>query len=182
MKMRKNLIAMAIIATVGLLLQAVPRAFVQAADAPVPPSQKQKNWHAPPGKILAQELVDRIMAKHPALLSLTLHGVPPGTSLHTMFAGSFPDRIGNPDDPDDLEAQENGLTILDPALHHPGKFVVFIPLWDAARAQVGTAVVVFKADANHPGTPLDYYRRALAVRRALQERTPSLAALFQPAR
>jgi hypothetical protein len=29
---------------------------------------------------------------------------PPGqTKVYTMFAGSYPDRIGNPDDPDDVK-------------------------------------------------------------------------------
>jgi hypothetical protein len=39
------------------------------------------------------------MAAHPELLSVTFHGVPPGqTDTYTMFAGSYPDRIGNADD------------------------------------------------------------------------------------
>src|SRR5260370_26403466 len=67
----------------------------RAADPP------KKNWTAPTQKIYAQKLSDETMAKHPELLSVTLHGVPPGQENdYTMFAGSFPERIGNPDDPD----------------------------------------------------------------------------------
>ena len=32
-----------------------------------------------------------------------------------MFAGSYPERIGNPDDPDDVMIIELGITILDEA-------------------------------------------------------------------
>src|SRR3984893_2820249 len=60
-------------------------------------------------------LVDEIMATHGDLISVTLHGVPPGqTDTYTMFAGSFPDRIGNSDDPDDIDISKKGITILDP--------------------------------------------------------------------
>jgi len=142
----------------------------------------EKNWHAPPGKLLGQKLVDEAMAKHPELLSLTLHGVPPGMSVHTMFAGSFPDRIGNADDPDDIAAQEHELTVLDPALGHDNKFVVFIPVQDVSGRPVGTAVVAFKRVAGHPRTALQYYELALKVTEELQKGTPSLEALFRPAR
>ena len=36
---------------------------------------------------------------------------------YTMFAGSYPDRIGNPDDPDDVDVQKLGVTTVDPRWH-----------------------------------------------------------------
>jgi len=36
------------------------------------------------------------------------------SKVYTMFAGSYPDRIGNPDDPDDVMVSELGITIVDP--------------------------------------------------------------------
>ena len=55
-----------------------------------------KNWTPPAHKMYAQVLSDQIMAEHPELISVTFHGVPPGLSkVYTMFAGSFPDRLGN---------------------------------------------------------------------------------------
>lgn len=184
MNTRLALIVTSIIFSVSLLLPGE----THAAGAPASPSsappaaQKPKNWHAPPGRLLAQKLVDEAMAKHSELLSLTLHGIPPGTTVHTMFAGSFPERIGNADDPDDIEAQENGLTILDPALRHDNKFVVFVPLRDVSGQRIGTAVIVFKKAAAHPHTDLQYYEMALQVRKELQKGTPSFEALFRPAR
>ena len=61
---------------------------------------------------------DEIMAAHPELISITFHGVPPGLKdVYTMFAGSYLDRIGNPDDPDDIMVIQLGITILDPRWH-----------------------------------------------------------------
>src|SRR5476651_1208430 len=74
----------------------------------------KKNWTPPAYKINAQVLSEQIMVAHPELLSITFHGVPPGMSkVYTMFAGSYVDRIGNPDDPDDIMIVELGITILD---------------------------------------------------------------------
>ena len=184
MNARVVLLATSVVLSASLLLPAETHAAGTsvAASSPAPAVQRPKNWHAPPGTLLAQKLVDEAMAKHPELLSLTLHGVPPGTTVHTMFAGSFPDRIGNTDDPDDIEAQENGLTILDPALKHDNKFVVFVPIQDASGRRIGTAVAAFKKVVGHPRTPLQYYELALRVSRELQKGTPSFEALFRPAR
>ena len=73
----------------------IPSPAQEAPKGPV------KNWTAPGHRIYAQVLSDEIMQKHPELISVTFHGVPPGMSkVYTMFAGSYPDRIGNPDDPE----------------------------------------------------------------------------------
>lgn len=184
MNTRLALLATSIVASASILLPAETHA---AGASPGPSSsapavQKRKNWQAPPGRILAQKLVDEVMARHPELLSLTLHGVPPGTTVHTMFAGSFPERIGNADDPDDIGAQDHGLTILDPALGHDSKFVVFVPMRDASGQRIGTAVVAFKKVVGNARTPLEYYELALRVRKELQKGTPSFEALFRPSR
>ena len=148
-----------------------------------------KNWTPPKEKIFAQVLSDQTMVQHPELLSVTFHGVPPGmTKVYTMFAGSYPDRIGNPDDPDDIDVSTKGITIVDPRWHrtadNPTKFVVLMPLRDASGANIGLIVYAFKHDAT-PATPADerkYTLAAMDLRDALQKKIPSYAALFQPAK
>src|SRR5258708_12325351 len=82
------------------------------------PPQKTKNWTPPPKKIYAQALSDDIMTAHPELISVTFHGVPPGQhDTYTMFAGSYPHRTGNPDDPDDIDAITKRITIFPPRSH-----------------------------------------------------------------
>ncbi|MDE2218973.1 MAG: hypothetical protein KGL25_11480 [Gammaproteobacteria bacterium] len=134
----------------------------------------------------AQQLVDRIMAHHPELVSMTLHGVPPGgVDNYTMFAGSFPDRIGNADDPDDVDISKKGITILDPRWHRPNdavrKYVVMMPLRDAAGENVGEVVLAYKIAAGTRKPDLDFLRSATAIRDALAKQIPAYAGLFKPA-
>ena len=145
-----------------------------------------KNWTPPAYKTYAQALADQTMMQHPELLSITFHGVPPGLDkVYTMFAGSYPDRVGNPDDPDDIDVITKGITILDPRWRRPHdtvrKFVVQEPLRDAAGENVGLIVYAFKTDGQ-TRTELDYAREAMAMRDALAARIPSYATLFAPAR
>jgi hypothetical protein len=102
-----------------------------------------------------------------------------------MFAGSYPDRVGNPDDPDDIDVITKGITILDPRWRRPHdtvrKFVVQEPLRDAAGENVGLIVYAFKTEGRSR-TELDYARDAMAMRDALAARIPSYAALFAEAK
>jgi hypothetical protein len=158
-----------------------------AAGAPVAfaAPEHPKNWTPPPAKIYAQKLVDEIMVTHSELISVTFHGVPPGqTDAYTMFAGSFPDRIGNADDPDDIDITKTGITILDPRWHRPNdtvkKFVMMLPLRDAADENVGEIVLAYQNPSDSGKSEKDFFLAALALRDTLQLQIPTYAALFQP--
>ena len=165
-----------------LILGAVP-VSAQTAPAPAAPA---KNWTAPAQKIYAQQLSDQTMASHPELLSVTFHGVPPGQqNVYTMFAGSYPERIGNPDDPDDVDVTKKGITILDPRWRRTDavkKFVVLMPLRDAERRNVGLIVYAFKSPPDDKTTEAQYFARSIALRDALQPKIASYEALFAPAK
>src|SRR5258707_8234094 len=104
-----NKLARIAVAAALAMTVALPPTLAWAQDKP------KKNWTAPGKKIYGQQLSDETMKKHPELLSITLHGVPPGmTVVYTLFAVSYLDRIGNTDDPDDIDVIKNGITILDP--------------------------------------------------------------------
>jgi hypothetical protein len=152
------------------------------ADPPHP-----KNWTPPAQKIYAQRLVDELMATHPELISVTLHGVPPGRpETYTMFAGSFPERIGNVDDPDDVDISKKGITILDPRWHRPHdpvkKFVMMMPLRDSSLENVGEIVLAYKDPPDSGKTEKDFFLAALALRDSLVKQIPSHAALFESAK
>ena len=146
-----------------------------------------KNWNPPSYKIYAQTLSDDTMKANPDLLSFTLHGVPPGkTDTYTMFAGSFPDRIGNGDDPDDIDVSRKGITIVDPRWNRTKdtspKFVVLMPLRDAHGQNIGLVVYAFKVPARSNKYERPLYLRALKLRDALALRIPSYDALFVQAK
>ena len=143
---------------------------------------------APAAKIYAQSLADASMKAHPELLSITLHGVPPGASAdtYTMFAGSYPDRIGNADDPDDIDVSKKGITIVDPRWHRTQdpapKFVVLMPMRDARANNIGLVVYAFKVPAESNAGERKFYSQALDLRDALAKKIPSYEALFAPAK
>lgn len=154
-----------------------------AGQTPGPPAAK-KNWTPPGYKIYAQTLSDEIMTGHPELISVTFHGVPPGMSkVYTMFAGSFPGRIGNADDPDDIDVTTKGITILDPRWHRTNdpepKFVVMMPLRDASKENVGLIVFAFKNPETSGKAEQEYLAAACAMRDGLQKRIHNYKALFE---
>jgi hypothetical protein len=163
-----------------LFVAAVCLAFGAAAEAP------KKNWTAPPHKIHAQALADEIMARHPELISVTFHGVPPGLEdVYTMFAGSFPERIGNPDDPDDVDIIKKGITIVDPRWRRTKdavkKFVMMVPLRDASGENVGGLVLAYKVPSPVAKSETGFFVAASALRDELKPRIASYADLFKPA-
>lgn len=163
-------------------------AFAADAAAPAAPAKPAKNWTAPANKIYAQQLSDAIMAAHPELLSVTFHGVPPDAApkTYTMFAGSYPERIGNPDDPDDVMIIETGITILDARWHRTKdvvkKYVPMLPLRDAAGENIGLLVLAYKNPYKGLKTDMDFFKASTALRDKLQKQIPSYAALFAPAK
>ncbi len=146
-----------------------------------------KNWTPPPFTTYAQSLADTTMHDHPELLSVTFHGVPPGLDkVYTMFAGSYPDRVGNPDDPDDIDVITKGITIVDPRWHRTKdvtpKFVVQLPLRDAAGDNIGLVVYAFRVPVASSAGERGLYMKALDLRDALAKRVPTYAVLFEHAR
>ena len=146
-----------------------------------------KNWTPPSYEIYAQTLSDQTMKAHPDLLSVTLHGVAPGTpDAYTMFAGSYPDRIGNADDPDDIDVSKKGITIVDPRWHRTKdtspKFVVLMPMRDAKGENIGLIVYAFKVPVAGNQYERTLYTKALDLRDAIAKKIPSYDALFAPAK
>ncbi|MBN8886161.1 MAG: hypothetical protein J0I77_10600 [Rudaea sp.] len=157
------------------------------AQAPAAAAEKKKNWTPPAHKIYAQTLSEQVMAAHPELLSLTFHGVPPGQKeVYTMFAGSFPDRLGNADDPDDVDVIVKGITIVDPRWHRANdpvkKFVMMMPLRDASNENVGLLVAAYKLDANPGKGEKEFFLAGTELRDSLRKQIPSYAKLFEAAK
>lgn len=162
-------------------------AVMLALASPAHGEGAKKNWAPPAYRTQAQALADAAMAAHPELLSVTFHGAPPGTrDVYTMFAGSYPDRIGNPDDPDDVDVIKKGITIIDPRWRRTKdavkKFVVQTPLRDAGGENVGLIVYAFKVDGQPHRTELQYFEAASAMRDALEPEIKTYDGLFGPAK
>lgn len=162
-----------------VLMASLCAALVSATIA----TASEKNWTPPGYKIYGQVLSDDSMRANPDLLSITLHGVPPGLSgVYTMFAGSFPERIGNADDPDDIDVIRKGITIVDPRWNRENdavpKFVVLAPMRNANGDNIGLVVYAFKVAERSNRHERLLYARALKLRDELARRIPSYDALF----
>jgi hypothetical protein len=150
-------------------------------------SAEGKNWTPPATKLYVQTLTEQIMKAHPELISVTFHGVPPGAAprTYTQFGGSFLDRIGNSDDPDDIMVIEKGITILDPRWHKTNdpvkKYVVMTPLRDKSGENIGLIVFAFKNEGNGKSDK-DYFVAGTKLRDGLQTQIPALASLFDNAK
>lgn len=180
----KALTRIALAATLSMVASATIVCTAQSALSAEP--QKAKNWTPPSTKIYAQTLSEQIMANHPELISITFHGVPPGAAAgtYTMFAGSYLDRIGNPDDPDDIDIITKGITIVDPRWHRTNdqvkKFVMMMPLRDVNGENIGLLVAAYKNDGNYAKGEKDFFLAGTALRDSVQKQIPSFSALFNP--
>lgn len=146
-----------------------------------------KNWTAPNYTMLSQSVVDEVFAKHSGqLLSITLQGVPPGFKdeiKSTMFAGTFPDRIGKMSSDIDVEVVKNGYMIIDPRLNKndvPRKFTTLMPLRDKAGNHIGLAVIVFKNPVGTNKKEKDFVLAAYDIRDELAAKIPNHSAMFAP--
>lgn len=151
-------------------------------SAPATADTVTRNWTPPAYRMYAQVLSDDIMAHHPELWSVTFHGVPPGLDkVYTMFAGSYPDRIGNPDDPDDVDVIVKGITSVDPRWHRHdarGKFVLQMPLRDRNGENVGLLVLAYRIGPDMHMGERDYFAAGTILRDQLENRIPDYASLF----
>ncbi|WP_440224418.1 hypothetical protein ACQQ2N_04155 [Dokdonella sp. MW10] len=172
-------IALAMSLPAAFAAEAIPR----AASTPNTP----KNWVGPGEgvKIAGQVIVDELMAKHPEIMSITMHGTPPGTKeVYTMFAGSFPDRIGNESSVGDLRSILKGVSQVESKWGTPdyGKKVsIALPLKDTSGEYIAAAMIIaFKKDAGDTRIDTDFLKPGLAIRDGIASRIPDAAALFKP--
>ncbi len=137
------------------------------------------SWRkAADNKILAQKLVNELLAAHPELIVVGLHAVAPGTKEERMIATNL-DRIGKMDDDDDKAAAVDKKIILAPNPTDPHKFEIQIYLKDATgRVLDAGAGLVFKYNAGDDLVQL--LAKAIRFRDELARKTPSFEALFQP--
>ena len=83
----------------------------------------------------AQRLVERIVAKHPNLVRLTIHAPPTGQTQSRIIACNVHEKIGKPSDPEDLDAMKTGKVVV---LEEGDKLDVTAPILDEAGQAVAT--------------------------------------------
>ena len=150
-------------------------AVIVAAGAVLSASGEVLGKHAD-NKIYAQTLVNEALAANPDILVIGLHAIVPGQKEYTMIASNL-NSIGEKDGEDDVSVAENHLIILAPNQKTFDRIEVQMPLKTAAGKYIGSIVAVFKYDEDTDQPKL--LTRALEVRKALERKVPSLAALLE---
>ena len=154
----------------------------RAASTPNTP----KNWIGPSKRIYAQSIVDDLIASHPEVMSITMHGTPPGQSgLYTMFAGTFPDRIGNESSAGDVITVLKAVTQIEPKWGTPDwqkKVSTVLPLKDSRGKFLPVAMVIaFKTSPDDKRVDTEFLPLGVKIRDGLNSKIPSFNALFEPA-
>jgi ABC-type Zn2+ transport system substrate-binding protein/surface adhesin len=165
-----------------LLATVLALSFVAARlAAEEPTAAEMATWRKPAiNKILAQKLVNELMAAHSELVVVGLHATAPGAKEQTMIATNL-DRVGKKDDDDDKAVSTEHKIILAPNLKESNKFEVQVWLKDATGKQLTAAAgFVFKYKAGD--SEIMMLTKALAFRDELAKKTPSFEALFAPAK
>jgi hypothetical protein len=128
------------------------------------------------GATWAQKLVDDALAKHPDVIIMAMHVVPPGSSDNVIIASNI-GRIGKKGDEDDLRVINTGQPNLE--VNKTGDhFEVEIPLREASGKIIGACGIVFnykKGDDQQARR-----RQAEAIGKEMQAQITTRAKLFEP--
>lgn len=130
--------------------------------------------------IVAQKIVNDLMAAHPELLIIGIHGTVPGAKGGTMIATSL-DRVGKVNDEDDNAVADDHRIILELNKTDPHRFEVLIYMKDASGRILNAAVgFVFK----YAGTEseIQMLTKGVALRDELAKKIVLWENLFAPAR
>jgi len=129
-------------------------------------------------KIVAQKLVNDLLATHPDLLIIGIHGKAPGAKEGSMIATNL-DRVGKVSDEDD-NADEHRI-ILELNKTDPNRFEVLIYMKDAAGKNLNAAVgFVFKYTGRE--SDIEMLTKGVALRDELASKIPTWVSLFAPAK
>jgi len=94
-------------------------------------------------KSYAQELVDRMAARHREVMQLDVHATPPGGSVSVVIAAKNPARIGRQSDSDDVEVSKTGTPFVEINRSGDQNVEIHLPLLDVNRRIIGEVEMTF---------------------------------------
>jgi hypothetical protein len=130
-----------------------------------------------PERSYAQYLVDKTLASHPELTVLALHVTPPALRDNVIIASNI-GHIGKKADSDDLSVLESGKPRVE--VTKTGDLSVELVMRDASGKPIGVIGSTFRFSTG--GDESLILHQAERLRDELGAQTPSLSALFTPAR
>lgn len=126
------------------------------------------------GKIYAQRLVDELAAKHPDLVRVGMHVMPPNRRENILIACTAAERIGQKSDPEDLKAMNTGQPVV---MKEGDNFDVTLPLHNSAGMIIGALGLTFKPQAGEQDA--EAARRARAMAQEIEKHIATTNQLFE---
>ena len=144
-------------------------------------AEEMATWKkASSNQIVAQKIVNDMLAAHPDVFIIGIHGTAPRAKSGTMIATNL-DRVGKANDEDDNAVADDHRIILELNKTDPKRFEVLIYMKDATGKKLNAAVgFVFK----YAGTESDIemLTKGVALRDELARKIPTWDAIFAPAK
>ncbi len=140
--MKRTAIAVAGISLTQCLVAAVI-GMPMPAQAQARPNIAETMAPVPGRKNYAQDLVDRAVARHPELLQLDIHAIPPGSTASTIIAAKDRTRVGKSSDPDDIAVLKSGEPRVEINKTGDNNVEVSVQLRDVSRRPVGVVELTF---------------------------------------
>jgi hypothetical protein len=126
----------------------------------------------------AQRLVVAELNKHPEIIKIGLHAIPPTASDNVIIACSVASKIGKKSSPSDME----NLAAAKPLSKRVDKEKIFdlmLPITDAHGGDLDGGFVVMEVPFSKATNEQEALKIGLAIRDDLQREIPSKAALYQ---
>ena len=144
-------------------------------------AEEMATWKkASSNHIVAQKIVNDLMAAHPEVLIIGIHGTAPGAKSGTMIATNL-DRVGKVSDEDDNAVADDHRIILELNKTDPNRYEVLIWMKDATGKGLNAAVgFVLKYTGRE--SDVEMLTKGVALRDELAKKIPTWEAIFAPAK
>jgi iron complex outermembrane receptor protein len=141
--MKRTAIALAGMSLTQCLVAAAVVAIPVAAQAQSRPNIAETMAPVPGRKNYAQDLVDRTLSRHPELIELDIHAIPPGSSDSVIVAAKSRARVGNRSDAEDVAVFKSGQPRVEINQTGNNNVEVGLQLQDVTGRPVGSVEITF---------------------------------------
>jgi iron complex outermembrane receptor protein len=141
--MKRTTLALAAVSLTQCLVIAAVAGIPLEALAQSRPNIQETMRPIPGRKNYAQDLVDRTVSRHPELIELDIHAVPPDGTESVIVAAKSRNRVGQRTDADDLAVFKSGEPRVEINQAGNNNVEVAVQLQDVAGRPVGSVEMTF---------------------------------------
>jgi hypothetical protein len=126
----------------------------------------------------AQRLILAELNKHPEIVKIGLHAVPPSATDNAIIACSIASKIGKKSSPSDMENLAAGKPV-SKRIDKEKIFDLMLPITDAHGGDLNGGFVVMEVPFDKATNEQEALKIGIAIRDELQSAIPNKAALYQ---